>query len=78
MNLKFSEDRPSRADIRADALQQLRAGAEREQRDADARNLELIRTDATLRRLMTAYRCLNAADRTRLAVAAEFLHTVAE
>lgn len=78
MNLKYSEEKPSRAQVQADAYAQMLAGAEREQREVDARNLELIRTDATLRRLMTAYRCLNEKDRTRLAVAAEFLHTVAE
>lgn len=71
--LYFTEERPSRADIQRDALAQMRAGAEREQRAVDARNLELIRNDTQLRRLMTAYRQLDSDARDLVTSTAEAL-----
>lgn len=75
---RFTEgQKPSRRDVLRDAKLQAQASSIAAQQETDARNLELIRTDATLRRLMTAYRQLDAAGREEVVKRAEWLAGVA-
>lgn len=67
------DDKPTRREVIDATRRQARADGDRAQQEADARNLELIRTDATLRRLMTAYRQLDATGREEVVKRAEWL-----
>jgi hypothetical protein len=71
MNLHFSEEKPSRADVQLDALQQARAGGERAQRETDERNILALRADPRLMRICRAYFLADEAERAALALAAE-------
>lgn len=71
--LYFSEEKPSRAEVKLDALQQARAGGERAQREADERNILALRADLRLMRICRAYYLADEAGRVALALAAEGL-----
>lgn len=72
-DLRFSEEKPSRADVQLDALQQARAGGERAQREADERNILALRADLRLMRICRAYYLADEAGRAALALAADGL-----